>query len=261
MIFERVSDDPGCRLRLHDAYFMEEGRLRLKFKASRRPTKVRITTLIDRDLLMWLKIGALEARMGYQTYLNRVLSEKAGVGSDGAARLMARPEARPETRDLERPSVPPVGASKPLTADDLLIFGEALARNLAKTLVENLSDTLASSLAKSLAASLMHESPQTVPVDGTARSAEAVPVPQALANKEFDIDTVEKTVRARTPRLKMPVKKMAQAPRKMASRPTAKAAALLKRKKKLASPAALKKVKVRAAKLRGGPQQTAKSRR
>jgi uncharacterized protein (DUF4415 family) len=240
---------------------MEEGRLRLKFKASRRPTKVRITTLIDRDLLMWLKIGALEARMGYQTYLNRVLSEKAGVGSDGAARLMARPEARPETRDLERPSVPPVGASKPLTADDLLIFGEALARNLAKTLVENLSDTLASSLAKSLAASLMHESPQTVPVDGTARSAEAVPVPQALANKEFDIDTVEKTVRARTPRLKMPVKKMAQAPRKMASRPTAKAAALLKRKKKLASPAALKKVKVRAAKLRGGPQQTAKSRR
>jgi uncharacterized protein (DUF4415 family) len=248
---------------------MEEGRLRLKFKASRRPTKVRITTLIDRDLLMWLKIGALEARMGYQTYLNRVLSEKAGVGSDGAARLMARPETRletrpetrPETRDLERPSVPPVGASKPLTADDLLIFGEALARNLAKTLVENLSDTLASSLAKSLAASLMHESPQTVPVDGTARSAEAVPVPQALANKEFDIDTVEKTVRARTPRLKMPVKKMAQAPRKMASRPTAKAAALLKRKKKLASPAALKKVKVRAAKLRGGPQQTAKSRR
>lgn len=43
--------------------------------AKRRRVKVRITTWVDRDVLMWLKVRGLETRMGYQTLMNRMLQE------------------------------------------------------------------------------------------------------------------------------------------------------------------------------------------
>jgi uncharacterized protein (DUF4415 family) len=53
-------------------------------------SKVRITTMIDKDLLDWLKLEAKGQNSKYQTLLNNVLRQAKGSNPDRLSELEAR---------------------------------------------------------------------------------------------------------------------------------------------------------------------------
>ena len=53
-------------------------------------SKVRITTMIDKDLLVWLKKEAQKSDSKYQTLLNTILRQAKGTNPDRLADLEER---------------------------------------------------------------------------------------------------------------------------------------------------------------------------
>ncbi len=53
-------------------------------------SKVRITTMIDKDILDWLKLEAEKKDGKYQTILNQILRQAKGKNPDRIAELEAR---------------------------------------------------------------------------------------------------------------------------------------------------------------------------
>lgn len=71
----------------------------MKAKKSR-PIKSRVTTYLDRDVLMWLKVRSLELRIGYQTLLNRTLRECIERETQKAREIEVQPVQRAEIEAL-----------------------------------------------------------------------------------------------------------------------------------------------------------------
>lgn len=65
---------------------------------SKERRKLRVTTFIDRDAVMWLKVRALEERVGYQTLLNRLL--RAAIALESTEKGGAEPVTRAEFADV-----------------------------------------------------------------------------------------------------------------------------------------------------------------
>lgn len=84
-----------------------------------RARKLRVTTFLDRDVVMWLKVRALEERMGYQTLLNRFLREAIDRRSrqEPTETLKKRiDELTSRIEALERAQTAPVAAAPKLKA-------------------------------------------------------------------------------------------------------------------------------------------------
>lgn len=56
----------------------------------KRLRKVRVTTLIDKDVLMWLRVRAMDSRVGYQTLMNALLRE--AIEREGREKGVSRSE-------------------------------------------------------------------------------------------------------------------------------------------------------------------------
>jgi uncharacterized protein (DUF4415 family) len=101
--------------------------------------KLRVTTFLDRDVVMWLRVRALDQRMGYQTLLNRFLrtaidrETKAGQSGEPVSRaeytaLLNRIELLEQKLQANQEEVIPWPKSAPEPRKRIKLIGKKAAK-------------------------------------------------------------------------------------------------------------------------------------